>query len=815
MNKLQRSVEYSILLLVLIGSVLLSASIGSYRLFFVALICSVTGFIVTDTFKLFRIQGWLANVVSIGILVLAMKDFFDADSSGKLIAVANLLVYLQSILMFQEKTPRLNWQVLVLSLLEVVIATIFTLGFSNFFLLLVYFIIAGIAMLLQCLLVDELDIARRNRSIARRMLAVAPVVSTGASDATAGANAQRQWRDRKRPNVTLMFDAQTWQHRNLWPVLVQLSGWIIAGLAMTSIVFLMAPRTTKPLFQSITYKVSATGFNNSVDLNEKGRIRQSNRVMFRAEFQDPTQNFNSIQLLNSPYFRSMALGSLKIKDGHTSWKAPFDRIDATYYQPIVPSSAGKRVRQVITLEQNTSPQIYSTMPFFLASNTPSTIRFCQEISALTRCKYDGKVAAAPFNYELGTTLDYRNRTLAGWPYVSQSLRSRDSMEDEPMRQRWLTQIDVDRYPSLVQTADAIASEVDAQGGSRRETVEKMTDWFSSNRYKYTLDYTNVERDETIDAVEDFFRNHRSGHCEMYASALTLMLRSQGIPARLVVGFLANDYNELTQKYVVKEKHAHAWVEAYLRPEDCTIQMQLSGMAGAGGCWLVADPNPVEVLSSDYSVSNDPIELARTVWQDLVMGNDDQMDRNELEDASLLYRIFFDVKTRGTSFVSTVKSLPREASFQLVIAGLLIAFALVQLLRNLSKQPAGERKQRKKIGLLRRMVASAAGLLSHELESWVLSSAMSDRTEFYIQMETLLKQHELERVQTQTHRQFASEASAALSHLPQSVQIGRLIHSLTEQFNAVRFGEASLTEEQEQSLQQSVRELESVLASSDP
>ena len=70
-------------------------------------------------------------------------------------------------------------------------------------------------------------------------------------------------------------------------------------------------------------------------------------------------------------------------------------------------------------------------------------------------------------------------------------------------------------------------------------------------------------DPKLDPVEDFLVNRKEGHCEYFASALALLLRSIDIPARMVNGFKGGDWNELAQVMNVRQKHAHSWVEAYI------------------------------------------------------------------------------------------------------------------------------------------------------------------------------------------------------------------------------------------------------------
>jgi transglutaminase-like putative cysteine protease len=64
-------------------------------------------------------------------------------------------------------------------------------------------------------------------------------------------------------------------------------------------------------------------------------------------------------------------------------------------------------------------------------------------------------------------------------------------------------------------------------------------------------------------VDGFLFNSRSGYCEHYASAFTFLMRAAGIPARVVVGFQGGDLNPYGNYLIVKQYHAHAWVEVFL------------------------------------------------------------------------------------------------------------------------------------------------------------------------------------------------------------------------------------------------------------
>lgn len=82
----------------------------------------------------------------------------------------------------------------------------------------------------------------------------------------------------------------------------------------------------------------------------------------------------------------------------------------------------------------------------------------------------------------------------------------------------------------------------------------------ADSYEYSLDLVGSDAN---DPISHFLFTTRSGHCEYFATAMVLMLRAQGIPARFVAGFLGAELNPLEGYFIVRHSSAHAWVEAYL------------------------------------------------------------------------------------------------------------------------------------------------------------------------------------------------------------------------------------------------------------
>ncbi len=123
---------------------------------------------------------------------------------------------------------------------------------------------------------------------------------------------------------------------------------------------------------------------------------------------------------------------------------------------------------------------------------------------------------------------------------------------------------------LTDAIASLASEVMGDG-TEGERIDRLEQHLLT-QYEYTLDFLGRTGE---DPLADFLFVYKSGHCEYFASAMVIMLRSQGVPARFVTGFLGAELNPIEDYYVVRQQNAHAWVEAYTEDRG----------------WRIYDPTP--------------------------------------------------------------------------------------------------------------------------------------------------------------------------------------------------------------------------------
>jgi hypothetical protein len=801
----RRVLQIFLMALVLTSTTMLSVSISHLHLIPLTVVAIVGAFCMTDLLQWISVKGWIANVLSLGILFYSMFEFYPADSAGKLIAVSKLLVYLQAVLLFQEKTPRLNWQIMVLSLLQVVITTIFSVGFEGSILFSVFFIVGAITLVLQNAFSNECMLEQRNESSADTCQRIDSEKSPVRRLAF--------WRHdpRPAPKITSLESLQKFRIRPL----AILPGVLFVATLFSLFLFLTAPRNPEPWFSPITYKVQSAGFTKEMNLEETGKVNGSNRNMFEAKFTSNDNDSEPIRLGELPYFRGIALSNLTFKDGKTSWNAAYERISSNTYQAIqnVRIDVGNRLAVMqVTMEKSAEPMLYTPMPAGIARNTSGKLKFCHEISAFTRCRENEKVDFAPFGYELMIPLDGKNNPAKAWPYVANTKRySNNPMSDDPAQQRWLTRMDRKNYPTLVKIADSIAEKVRSNGGGRVELVREIENHFlNPSTYSYTLDYTNVNRNLNIDPNEDFVANFKTGHCEAFASAMTLMLRSQGIPARLVTGFLGGEFNEFSESYVVRGSHAHAWVEVYLRRRDCRLAKLEPWQYKEGGAWLTADPTPPQPAIESGLRTDDAIEMARTVWQDYVLGMEADQGSEETSLTATVVEFFdnFEFDKLSDRFAES-RQYGLIAILQPVLFLILILACIVGMLRVLIVNAGYEEDQPDTaVGRIKRFFADAIGLISSDLREWVIGQGAD--VAFYRRLTAILEGHNHVRSPEQTHREFANEVSSKYLSHPSSGLISAVLKDVTESFNRIRFGLHEIDDNERSEIDNRIEELDRIL-----
>lgn len=120
-----------------------------------------------------------------------------------------------------------------------------------------------------------------------------------------------------------------------------------------------------------------------------------------------------------------------------------------------------------------------------------------------------------------------------------------------------------RYLQLPENIDPqvrrLALEITGASSSDLEKAVRVEAYLKRN-YTYSLD---LDWDPGEQPVSTFLFSARRGHCEYFASSMALLLRAAGVGTRIVNGFLMGEYNAVGDHYLVRQSDAHSWIEAYI------------------------------------------------------------------------------------------------------------------------------------------------------------------------------------------------------------------------------------------------------------
>lgn len=120
----------------------------------------------------------------------------------------------------------------------------------------------------------------------------------------------------------------------------------------------------------------------------------------------------------------------------------------------------------------------------------------------------------------------------------------------------------ERYLALPDTIPPrvlkLAQEVAGQANSRYDQAHAIELFLRA--YTYTLELPPLPRNQ--DLVDHFLFDLQQGYCDYYASAMVVMARAIGIPARMATGYAQGNFDYEAQRWVVTEEDGHSWVEIY-------------------------------------------------------------------------------------------------------------------------------------------------------------------------------------------------------------------------------------------------------------
>jgi protein-glutamine gamma-glutamyltransferase len=795
---------------------------------FIAIFFSLFGLIFVDLLRWFALPATMAYVALAAIAFYTINRFLTIGALAaepQMIAVAELLVLVQSVLMLQRKNRRIYEQLAVFALLELIVAAIFNNAISYGILLLPLGAVAiGALSLLHVYTTSEEAFGKRE---------------------VVGSTLRISSRESRQ---SFMEMASPLPRLGLFTIAP-------SSLLVAFVFFYALPRTNQEARRSSGKTL--VGFNSEVRLGQIGKMMLNSEIAARIQVLNRRTGLR-YDIVSDLYVRGAVLETYDPLDG--TWFT--SKIDPSQKELPLPSSplgrqaARRSLTDELAIKLTVSPMrsesLFSLPPYYFDASGPEilhdrdrwvlfrrprnllsresqiTYRFAtlgfkdgiqqpyiprfapeedpnsvenQKINDEQRegaiVNATGMPANEAASLSNGGEQEDSTRTNQSTESLVDSVRdilsgeTLGSSEDDSrfqaneQRDRALLaaeyvkaclEYDSDRIPSARDLAGEIVSRMSGNQDDPVEVAKAIESFLkSATEFQYTLNLTNEEI-AGLDPVEQFLSVDRSGNCQYFASAMVLMLRSRGIPARLVVGFNTDEYNNITGQYIARQLHAHAWVEAlidaqWLKPRDIFYSEKPSTQY-----WLRLDPTPGGGGTGGASGGrvSDVLDMAQDIWSSYVVEADGTTRRRELSNSggqiSGTYEMYYEWLKLKISRIRAGElgagSLAGRETFSWpsAAAGILVSLAAVAAYQ---------------FGFPRLSTRRGAGSNSGTLIA-------KPSVAFFAEAMTLLERLGFQREAGQTPKEFTSKTAETLESTAQPLSISSALRTLTSAYYQERF-----------------------------
>lgn len=758
MNRLERTLQVSVYAMAALSSFMLGMGEQVWVYVAVLWMAAVAAHFYTDRWQRVVLPRGVSNGLALAAAALAFYEIVVGGEEYQLLGVAHFLVYLQVIIFFQRKGPREYTQIAVLSLFQVMVAAVVNLNVS-FALLLAAELFLSLWVLLLLQLNRQWHL---HRAVVLEPISAAPkALFPATTDQNQFSNTAALGADSEFPGSRLGRCAVAMG---------------LASMALAILVFPVVPRVRQVRWMGAA-PVATTGISDEMKLGDVSRVLESDEEVMTVALRD-----------NATGKTYKAPGDLLLRGYVLSYyrQGHWERAPVARARPLASGYDEYRsVRQEIELHKNEVGVLYAVPPVDTA-----LYGFDDEARPLLRDEQTG-VLLPPEGFDA--------RKLRYTVYTpSQGLLTGYSGDLAPPRSHMSQEMlqiptSLKRLKSFAESrAEGIVPEPGRDQPSQLRIARDFEAYFlDAHRFTYSLEGAiPAPGASQVDPVENFLFNTKSGYCEYFASALTLMLRAVKIPARMVAGFKGGEYNHLGDYYDILDRHAHNWVEAYVAGPDGNPR------------WIVLDPTPPVAELGDVELANSWISRFRAwvnyyqhLWSRYVVDLDNSRQQRFLRDAGndLFERLarWRDSVAGGGTFDGLYGQSGRGGLWgrvSAVVMGAVILAGGVTLVWLFVRGLSGLARRLR----FRRRGSEDRGRVTVEL---------------YRRLVDVLEHHRVVRSPATTHREFARQASEILASRAETQAVAQVPPRVVDVFHRIRFGHESVVPEQEAELLAAVSDLE--------
>lgn len=387
------------------------------------------------------------------------------------------------------------------------------------------------------------------------------------------------------------------------------------GAPMMLALFVLFPRAVGPLWGTPGEGVggdAVTGLSESMRPGSLAKLVGDDSIVFRARFEG-----EELPVPAQLYWRGPVLGAW---DGIT-WRH-LDDSQSNYPLPVNLRVQGRPVRYTVTLEPQSRPWLFAMQ---LPASAPALEGIRTFITTDQQIITD-KPIVERVRYQVESYPDFAYGPQQEVPGLGRYLfvPPTGNPRTRELAQRYREAAE-SFAKQQTQTGSNLTREELNQIGFEH-AAQLVFDYLRTNRFEYSVD----PFDYGAQSIDGFLFDVRTGFCEHYAQAMTVLLRMIGIPARVVTGYLGGEINPVDGFLEVRQADAHAWLE-YWVPQRGWVQADPTAVAfpsristqrlrnlGNRGGFAEAVGNRVPMLGQVLARARASIDALNNLWNQSVI-----------------------------------------------------------------------------------------------------------------------------------------------------------------------------------------------------
>ena len=324
----------------------------------------------------------------------------------------------------------------------------------------------------------------------------------------------------------------------------------VGALVIGAVIFLLIPRFSAGYLSGFNLQPSLmSGFSDNMELGQIGEIKKNSTVVMRVRVEGNPMRAQTVR------WRGIALTTFDGKRWFTEAHEPMVLTMNADGWIALGMAAPETRRNAVLLRYTVLLEPMATDAVFVAAQADRVRgRFSPEAGVGGTAARRSYLVVDKTNSVFNPFHNFVNLRYEGVSYVPavplQLLRATSTNYSDGIREVYL------QLPQLDPRIEAFARQV-TSGAPTAYDKAAAIELYLRTRFGYTLEQP---RTAPSDPLAHFLFERRAGHCEYFAAAMTVMLRSLGVPARYVNGFLPGEYNEVGEDFIVRASDAHSWVE---------------------------------------------------------------------------------------------------------------------------------------------------------------------------------------------------------------------------------------------------------------